>query len=69
MGMTEKALATLKKELKSPNQWVRLRAILVLDSIGDKAKPLLEDIKKSAEDKENKYVVRVAEYALANISK
>jgi len=67
MGMTEKALTTLKKELKNSNQWVRLQAILVLDNIGEKAKPLLKDIKKSVEDKENKYVGRVAKHTLLNI--
>jgi len=64
MGMEQKALPVLERELKSEHEWIRLMAALVLDSIGDKARPAIDALKEAMKDKQNKYVVRVANHAL-----
>ncbi len=58
------ALPVLISELKSQQEWVRLNAAIVLDSIGGKARPAIDAFKEALEDTENKYVVRVANHAL-----
>ena len=64
MEAEQKALPVLIRELASDRQWVRLNAALVLDSIGDKARPAVGALKQALKDKENKYVARVANHAL-----
>jgi len=58
------ALPVLVGELKSPNEWVRLGAAIILVKIGEKARPAIEALQEAMKDTENKYVVRVANHAL-----
>ncbi len=64
MGLVEAALPTLKRELASPEEWVRLNAAIVLDEIDEAARPAIPELKAALKDKQNKYVVRVANRAL-----
>lgn len=64
IGIEDKALPVLIKELGSDREWVRLNAAIVLDSIGEKARPAIPALQEALEDKQNKYVVRVANRAL-----
>ncbi len=63
-GGEDKALPVLIEELKSPHEWVRLSAAIVLDGIGEKARPAVGALKAALKDRKNKYVVRVANHAL-----
>lgn len=58
------ALERLIEELGSDREWVRLHAAIALDEVGEKARPAVPALQKALEDKENKYVVRVANRAL-----
>jgi uncharacterized sulfatase len=58
------ALPVLIAELQSPHEWVRLQAAIVLDEIGEKARPAIPELKEALNDTHNKYVVRVANRAL-----
>ncbi len=58
------ALDLLIKELKSDAEWVRLHAATALDHLDEKARPAVPALREALEDKENKYVVRVANRAL-----
>jgi len=62
--METNALPVLISELKSQNEWVRLNSAIILDEIGEKARPAIGALKEALKDKENKYVVRVANHAL-----
>lgn len=64
MGQEQDALDTLVEQLASEHQWVRLHAAIVLDTIGDKARPATAALRTALGDKQNKYVVRVANHAL-----
>jgi len=64
IGEEGKALPVLIEELASEREWVRLNAAIVLDSIGDKSRPAVRGLKEALKDKQNKYVVRVANHAL-----
>lgn len=64
IGAVDKALPVLIEELGSQREWVRLNAAIVLDGIGDKARPAVPALKEALKDKQNKYVVRVANRAL-----
>jgi len=64
MDKQNAALGVLIRQLKSDRQWVRLAAALALDEIGQKARPAIDALEQALEDKENKYVVRVANHAL-----
>jgi len=64
MNLDDRALPVLIQELGSDREWVRLNAAIVLDSIGDKARPAIPALKEALKDKQNKYVVRVANHAL-----
>ena len=64
MGTTEGALETLAKALASKEQWVRLSAALTLDEADDQARPVIKSLQAALKDKQNKYVVRVANRAL-----
>ncbi|WP_171596565.1 sulfatase-like hydrolase/transferase [Marinifilum caeruleilacunae] len=57
------AMNILKKELVSIDEWTRLSAALVLDEIGEKAKPVKETLRLALGD-DNKYVARVVNHAL-----
>ena len=58
-----KGLTVLANELNDSSEWNRLNAVLVLDELGDKSKPVIPALKMVMNDK-NKYVVRVANHAL-----
>lgn len=60
----DKALAMLARELESANGWVRHQTTLALDNIGEGARPLLPQLRAALKDKENKYVVRVANHTV-----
>lgn len=60
----EKALDLLINELASNAEWVRLHAATALDEIGEKARPAVDALKDALRDRDNKYVVRVANRAL-----
>lgn len=58
------ALPAVVEELRSNREWIRLQAALVLDEIGEKARPAIPALKEALGDVHNKYVVRVANRAL-----
>jgi uncharacterized sulfatase len=64
MGLVEQALDVLIKQVQNENEWVRLDAVTVLDELGELARPAIPVLKQALQDKENKYVVRVANHAL-----
>lgn len=64
LGEEKQALTTLIQELRSPEEWVRLNAAIVLDEINEKARPAIPALKEALKDRKNKYVVRVANRAL-----
>lgn len=59
-----RAVETLIRELASGQEWVPLQAALALDSIGERARDAVPALQAALEDRENKYVVRVANHAL-----
>jgi uncharacterized sulfatase len=61
---TDRALAVLTDELQNKQEWVRLKAAITLDGIGEKARPAIPELKAALDDTYNKYVVRVANRAL-----
>ncbi len=63
-GQHKQALAVLTAELNSKAEWVRLNAAIVLDEIDKHATPAIPALKKALGDRQNKYVVRVANRAL-----
>lgn len=63
-GDADSALPVLEKELASKEEWVRLNAAIVLDEMDEAARPALRALKSALKDKENKYVVRVANRAV-----
>ena len=69
MGETKESLPTLKKALSGPHQWARLQSAIVLDEMGDQARPLIPELKKALYDQPNKYIVRVANRALNDLLK
>jgi len=58
------ALEVLQEELASSEEWVRLNAAIVLDEMDEQARPAIMALKKAVADRQNKYVVRVANRAL-----
>ena len=64
LGKDNLALSLLVGELQSPFEWVRLYSAIVLDRAGEQARPTVPYLKQALQDKENKYVVRVANHAL-----
>ncbi|MCP5115356.1 MAG: sulfatase, partial [bacterium] len=67
MGRPGEAIPVLERELASEAEWVRLHAAIVLDLIGEQARPAIPALKKALDDKQNKYVVRVANRALNDL--
>ena len=59
----QEALATLGELLSHRNRGVRLQAVHAADSLGERAAPLVEELRKALED-EFDYVQRVARHAL-----
>ena len=64
LGDLESALPVLEIELQSEHQWGRLAAVIVLDEMGDQARPAIPALKKALVNQPNKYIVRVANRAL-----
>jgi uncharacterized sulfatase len=60
----EKALAMLIENTTSELEWIRLQAVTALDEAGEKARPAMPALNMALDDRENKYVVRVAQHAL-----
>ena len=58
------ALVALKTELKSEYQWGRLRAAIVLDEVGELARPVIPELQQCLKDQPNKYITRVANRTL-----
>lgn len=65
-GAEDTGLPVLVDALKHPMDKVRLFAIVALDKLGPKARPVLARIKAAAEDSDD-YVRRVAQTALARL--
>ncbi len=63
-GPSDAALNILRNELQSPHEWIRLHAAIALDEAGENARPALHELQASLQDRENKYVVRVANHAV-----
>jgi len=63
LNFEREGIPILVGELKNKDEWTRLNAALVLDEIGEKAKPFISDLKMALEDN-NKYVVRVVNRTL-----
>ena len=67
-GEIDSALGLLKNELKSPHQWGRLATAIVIDEMGEDARPLVNDLKKVLKIRQpNKYIIRVANRALNDL--
>ena len=67
-GEIDSALGLLKNELKSPHQWGRLATAIVIDEMGEDARPLVDDLKKLLKIRQpNKYIIRVANRALNDL--
>ena len=64
MGRTDKALPVLVETLQGPHPWGRLQAAIVLDGIGQQARPAEGALKEALTDQPNKYITRVANRAL-----
>lgn len=69
MGKVDDGLRVLTRELEQGEQWERLHAAIVLDEIGESARPAMEAMHAALEPRENlyangKYTVRVINRAL-----
>lgn len=67
MEMYELALPALMAEVTSDKEWARLEAAIVLDDMGESARPTVEALKKAAKLKGNGYVAMVADHALEGL--
>jgi len=65
-GEEEKALPVLAAGLTDKTDKARLHAIIALNKIGEKARPLLPQIKATMKDKDN-YVKRVVQTTLEHL--
>ena len=63
LGRVEPALAALSRALKHSNEWVRVQAAAVAASMGEKARPLHDDL-KAAGSMKNDYLHRLIEHAV-----
>ena len=64
MGRPQKALPVLVEALHGEDTWGRLQAAIVLDSIGEQARPAEGALKEALTDQPSKYITRVANHAL-----
>jgi len=64
MGSPKKALPVLVEALRGEDTWGRLQAAIVLDSIGEDARPAEGALKEALSDQPSKYITRVANRAL-----
>lgn len=68
LGDVETALATLAQELESEHPWGRLAAAIVLDEMDEQARPAIPALQQALIDQPNKYIVRVANRALNELT-
>jgi len=68
MDKPEKALPVLIAALDCEHQWGRLQAAIVLDYIGEMARPAEDALKKCLSNQPNKYITRVANRALNDLN-
>ncbi|MHC4119958.1 MAG: sulfatase-like hydrolase/transferase [Planctomycetota bacterium] len=64
MGKPQKARPVLVEALRGEDTWGRLQAAIVLDSIGERARPAEGALKEALTDQPSKYITRVANRAL-----
>lgn len=64
MNKPQKALPVLTDTMDSQYEWARLQAVIVLDEMGQMAKPAEKALKKALNNQPNKYITRVANHAL-----
>ncbi|MHC4087094.1 MAG: sulfatase-like hydrolase/transferase [Planctomycetota bacterium] len=64
MGKPDKGLRALVGAMESEHQWGRLQAAIVLDELGEQARPAEQALKKALKGQPNKYITRVANRAL-----
>jgi len=64
MDRPGKAVPTLIQELGHDDGWLRLHAAIVLDSIGEQARPAVPALQRALSDQPNKYITRVANHTL-----
>ncbi|HUV63908.1 MAG TPA: sulfatase-like hydrolase/transferase [Sedimentisphaerales bacterium] len=64
MGEAGKALPVLIEALRGEHPWGRLQAAIVLDSIGEMARPAENALKEALTGQPNNYITRVANHAL-----
>lgn len=67
MGITEKALPLLGRELSGDLEWARLEASIALDYLEEAARPVLPELKKALKNQPNKYIIRVANRAVNDL--
>ncbi|APZ92452.1 sulfatase-like hydrolase/transferase [Fuerstiella marisgermanici] len=72
IGQDELALNSLSKMLDEGTQWARLHAAIVLDEMGEKARPAIDAMKRNKDYRDGlvakgKYVVRVLNKALNDL--
>ena len=65
-GHPELALEVLLEDLTHTNDWVRLRAAIVLDEMDEQARTALPALERAMEDG-NRYVVRVVNRAINDL--
>jgi len=68
MDKPQKALPVLIETLDCKHEWGRLQAAIVLDYIGEAAKPAEDALKKCMTRQPNKYITRVANRALNDLN-
>jgi N-sulfoglucosamine sulfohydrolase len=68
MGEQKEALPVLARALNDPSDSVRLYASTALRRIGEKARPVIEEIAKHKDDR-SEYVQRVTEYTLRRLQR
>ena len=68
MDKPKKAMSVLISALDCKHQWGRLQAAIVLDNIGETARPAEEALKKCLSNQPNKYITRVANRALNDLN-
>jgi len=68
MGKPGPALPVLEAALDGAHQWGRLQAAIVLDEVGEMARPVEAALKKALSGQPNKYITRVANRALNDLN-
>lgn len=71
-GSEEDGISRLKEGLHDPSPWVRLEAVTFAEQLGERALPLLDDLKRAAkgdanEVNGNRYPIAVSKYVLESI--